>query len=68
MKALRFPFHVHQLDRGNISSKFHHLMHDDRFWAVLMLVLLLALFITMGVLAMRSGVESFFSAPYFYFH
>jgi hypothetical protein len=66
MKTLHFPFHVHRSSRGNLSAKFHHLVHDDRFWAVLTLVLFLALFIAMGILAMRSGADSRYSTPYFY--
>lgn len=64
MKALHLPFHVHRLGRRNVSTKLHHLLHDDRFWAIVTLVLLLALFVVISVLAVRSGAKFTFGAPY----
>jgi hypothetical protein len=66
MKTLHFPFHGHRWHRGHLAERFHHLVHDDRFWAVLTLVLFLVLFIAMGVLAMRTNTEGTYSPPYFY--
>lgn len=66
MKALHLPFHIHWPGRRNVSAKLHHLLHDDRFWAVVVFVLLVALFVVISVLAMNSGTEFTFGSPYLY--
>ena len=66
MKALHLPFHVHRPGRHHPATKLHHLLHDDRFWAIVVCVLLLALFALISVLAVSSGTEFTFGSPYLY--
>jgi len=66
MKALHLPFHGHRSGRQNVSTKLQHLMHDDRFWAVVVCVFLLVLFALISILAVSSGTEFTFGSPYLY--
>ena len=66
MKALHFPFHIHRFDRREMATKLHHLVHDDRFWAIAVLVLLLTLFVVISILTVKSGAKINTDAPYFY--
>ena len=66
MKSLHFPFHTHRSAGGGGPSKFHHLTHDERFWAIVTFVLFLMLFVAMGILAMTFGVGGDYNVPYFH--
>lgn len=50
--------HVHIPKRHDMAIRMDHMLHDERFWAVMGAVILLGLLITLAVLAASSGGQS----------
>ncbi len=49
---------VHIPKRHDMAIRMDHMVHDERFWAVMGAVILLGLLITLAVLAASSGNQS----------
>ncbi len=47
--------HVHIPKRHDMAIRMDHMVHDERFWAVMGAAILLGLLITLAVLAATSG-------------
>ncbi|MBE0536789.1 MAG: hypothetical protein IH624_14070 [Phycisphaerae bacterium] len=43
--------HAGHIDAHGLGSKAQHLLHDERFWAIFAIVVILALLITLAIIA-----------------
>ena len=47
---------MHMPDRHDMTLRMDHLVHDERFWAIVALVAVTALIITLAILTKPGGV------------
>ena len=60
--------HTHVPHRHNMSVKMQHLFRDERFWAIFAIVVIMALLITLAIVAGRgAGASPDFTPIYPYY-
>ena len=58
---------IHMPDRHHIAIRFEHLVHDESFWATVVALALITIFIVVAVWATLNGQQSprTIPAPYY---
>lgn len=60
--------HVHMPKGRNVGIKMHKMVRDERFWAILAIVIIMALLITLAVIAGKgTGTSPNFTPMYPYY-
>ncbi|MHC4123533.1 MAG: hypothetical protein ACYSSI_08175 [Planctomycetota bacterium] len=63
--------HIHMPTRGNAALKIDHLVHDERFWALLVGIALIAGFVILVILISlyaESNPDSMPELPTYFYH
>lgn len=51
----KWVHHIHMPDRHNLALQMSHLVHDERFWPIVVAIALMAAFIAIAVWAGLTG-------------